>query len=90
LGERLSLTSGSVTALIDRLEAQAWAVRERHPGDRRKVVVKLTAAAHDIRRRELAPLVEAIEHTAAQLPGAERDTVVHFLSALTSAAAHIA
>src|SRR5687767_9379055 len=37
LGERLSLTSGSVTALVDRLERLGWAFREPHPDDRRKI-----------------------------------------------------
>lgn len=40
LGQRLGLTSGSVTSLIDRLEQQALVKRQRDPSDRRKVVVQ--------------------------------------------------
>ena len=42
LGTLLSLTSGSVTALVGRLEVLGWARREPHPDDRRKVIVSLT------------------------------------------------
>jgi DNA-binding MarR family transcriptional regulator len=39
IGDRLSLTSGSVTTLIDRLERKDLVRRQRHANDRRKVVV---------------------------------------------------
>src|SRR5262245_57584956 len=48
LGVRLSLTSGSVTALIDRLERLGWAERTPHPDDRRKVLVRSTPKAIEI------------------------------------------
>jgi DNA-binding MarR family transcriptional regulator len=41
IGERLSLTSGSVTSLIDRLERKDLVERQPHPKDRRKVVVRV-------------------------------------------------
>jgi len=40
LAERLCLTSGAVTALLDRLERLGWAKREPHPHDRRSVIVR--------------------------------------------------
>ena len=39
IGNRLSLTSGSVTTLIDRLERQNLVKRQAHATDRRKVMV---------------------------------------------------
>ena len=39
IGNRLSLTSGSVTTLIDRLERKDLVKRQPHPKDRRKVIV---------------------------------------------------
>jgi len=39
IGNRLSLTSGSVTTLIDRLERQDLVKRQPHAKDRRKVIV---------------------------------------------------
>lgn len=43
LGVELGLTSGSVTALCDRLVHAGLVAREQHPADRRRVVVTLTA-----------------------------------------------
>ena len=72
LGTLLTLTSGSVTALIDRLEKLGWASRNRHAGDRRKVIVALTPNAWRIGQDELRPYLEAIDTTARQLGEPER------------------
>ena len=45
LGERLSLTSGAITMLVDRLERAGWVRRRPHPSDRRSVLVELSAQA---------------------------------------------
>lgn len=42
LVKRLGIASASVTALLDRLEAAGYTRRERHPTDRRSVLVTLT------------------------------------------------
>ncbi|MCD8804882.1 MarR family transcriptional regulator [Staphylococcus warneri] len=39
LGRRVGLTTGSVTALVDRLERAGYVKRERHPKDRRSIVI---------------------------------------------------
>jgi DNA-binding MarR family transcriptional regulator len=87
LGERLSLTSGSVTALLDRLERLGWAARERHPDDRRKVVVRLTTVAERTAEQELGPLVSAINDTAARLSARDRHAVERFLTEASDAVA---
>jgi hypothetical protein len=45
LGVALGLTTGSVTAMLDRLEALGYVTRSRDPADRRKVIVRATAQA---------------------------------------------
>jgi len=45
LARLTGLTSGAVTGVIDRLEQAGLARRERDPADRRKVYVRMTAAA---------------------------------------------
>jgi DNA-binding MarR family transcriptional regulator len=82
LGELLCLTSASVTALVDRLERQGWAVRDDHPGDRRKIVVTLTAIAHETRSREFQPYLDAIDEAVARLAPTDRAVVVTFLDDL--------
>ena len=84
LGTLLSLTSGSVTALIDRLEKLGWASRNRHPDDRRKVIVALTANAWQIGQDELEPYLDAIDTTARALSRRERAVVARFLEDLTN------
>jgi DNA-binding MarR family transcriptional regulator len=42
LAERLGISTGSVTALIDRLERLGYVVRAPDPTDRRKVIVRAT------------------------------------------------
>jgi len=44
ISERLLITSGSVTSLIDTLEKAGLVTRSRHPVDRRKVLVDITDA----------------------------------------------
>lgn len=39
LAQRVGLTTGSVTSLVDRLEKRGYVARERHPRDRRKVII---------------------------------------------------
>jgi DNA-binding MarR family transcriptional regulator len=41
LAEWTGLTTGAITGLIDRLERAGFVRREDHPGDRRKVVVRV-------------------------------------------------
>ena len=43
LGEKVLLTSGSMTAAIDRLARRGWVVRGNDPEDRRSRIVRLTA-----------------------------------------------
>lgn len=42
LGEKVLLTSGSMTAAIDRLERRGLVTRGEDPGDRRSRIVRLT------------------------------------------------
>jgi DNA-binding MarR family transcriptional regulator len=44
LSDRLMVSAGNITGLIDRLAAEGLVERESRPGDRRTVQVRLTAA----------------------------------------------
>jgi len=44
LAQRLSITTGSATAMIDRLENAGFLVRRPHPTDRRSLLLELTPA----------------------------------------------
>ncbi|KAF1678826.1 MarR family transcriptional regulator [Bacillus mexicanus] len=50
LGEKTGLSTGSVTALVDRLEKAGYVAREKDPNDRRKVmIVPLTASKKHVK-----------------------------------------
>jgi len=58
LGRRLGLTTGSVTAMLDRLERLDLLTRAPHPHDRRMSVVSITEHAASRCQHLIAPLVE--------------------------------
>jgi DNA-binding MarR family transcriptional regulator len=87
MAERLLLSSGAVTFLVDRLE-QAGLVRRRpHPTDRRATLVALSAETELPEVPELAQYHEAIRRAAADLSAAGRAAVAGFLTTVTARAA---
>jgi DNA-binding MarR family transcriptional regulator len=87
LGERLSLTSGAVTAVIDRLERSGWVVRSPHPSDRRSVVVRMTEQSMEAGKRIYVPYSNALAEIAAALPAASRKVVADYLEKAADIAA---
>jgi DNA-binding MarR family transcriptional regulator len=79
LARRLQMTSGAMTALVDRLEGSGHVVRERHPDDRRRVLVRRTKKADDDLTEEIAPMAMQILELAESLDDAERQAVGRFL-----------
>lgn len=79
LARRLQMTSGAMTALVDRLEANGHVVRQRHPADRRRVLVRRTNKADDDLSAEIAPMALEIFELAESLDEAERRAVGRFL-----------
>jgi DNA-binding MarR family transcriptional regulator len=82
LGERLGLTTGAVTPLIDRLERVGYAQRLRHPRDRRGVLVELTPAG----RTEVGNLFELlasnVDRALDGMTPSEEEAVARFLSGI--------
>ena len=79
LARRLQMTSGAVTALVDRLEASGHAARAPHPSDRRRVVITRTQKADDDLTEEVAPMAMEILELAERLSDEERQAVGRFL-----------
>jgi DNA-binding MarR family transcriptional regulator len=61
IAERLVVTTGSMTSLLDNLEKRGLVRRLPHPDDRRKLLVDITPAAQEI-VDELLPTMHAREH----------------------------
>ena len=86
LGDRLSLTSGAITMLVDRLERAGWVQRRRHPSDRRSVLVELSPQAAELAPPGLASYHARIKLIAAGVPAAHREAIASFLQAAADAA----
>jgi len=84
LADRLDLTTGSVTALVNRLVRAGFVRRNPHADDRRRLVITLTRSG----TRITAGLFNGLRDATSQaLDGAtprQRSTVADFLSATTS------
>jgi DNA-binding MarR family transcriptional regulator len=88
LCDRLALTSGAVTALIDRLERLGWAERSAHPSDRRSVIVSTAAGADSDAMQLYRPFARAVTAAAGGMSAAEREAAVRFLEEAAAVARH--
>jgi DNA-binding MarR family transcriptional regulator len=84
LGERLGLTSGSVTALVDRLVKRKLVRRVAHETDRRVVLVQMTKTGHAASWEQIQFFVRGAFAASASLTEQERKTVEGFLVTLVS------
>jgi DNA-binding MarR family transcriptional regulator len=76
------LTSGAVTAVLDRLERAGYVRRTRDGADRRKVIVEITDQARRYSRELFGPTTEGAVAFAA-LPASELDAILRFLRRIT-------
>jgi DNA-binding MarR family transcriptional regulator len=79
LGELVDLSSGGVTALVQRLESAGHLVRRRHPTDGRSVLVELSPQFLERAERAFDPLVSDLDAASGELSPDERIVVRRFL-----------
>jgi DNA-binding MarR family transcriptional regulator len=82
LRERLGLTSGAVTACVDRLERAGHIRRVRESADRRVVHLHYAADARAAARTHFRPLAEATEAARSGFTQEELAVVLRFLAAV--------
>lgn len=80
LGERLNLSSGSVTALIDRLERAGHIRRDRDTADRRKVFLYYAERGAELARSFFAPLGRRTDAVMARYTDDELEVVHRFMT----------
>jgi DNA-binding MarR family transcriptional regulator len=85
LGERLSMSPGAVTAMIDRLESREYVQRIPNPEDRRSALVRITKAGLEESLRHLWPYIEEMKGVEEGFSEEERAVVARFLRAATRA-----
>jgi len=89
IGRRVDLTSGSITAAIDRLEARGLVARELDDADRRSRVVRLTPAGRAHIGGTFAQHAAALEAASSGLTKSERRSLIALLKKLGIAAERI-
>ena len=87
LAERLLLSSGAVTFLVDRMERAGFVQRQPHPTDRRATLVALAHGAELPVIPELDQYHQALGREVARLSATGRTAVAGFLAAVTIHAA---
>jgi DNA-binding MarR family transcriptional regulator len=85
LAELSSLSTGTVTGVIDRLERAGYVRRDRDPTDRRKVIV---SREEERIQREIAPLYEPqarrLANVLERYSATELETIADFLERVTA------
>jgi len=82
LVERSMIDASSMVAVLDELEAMGLAERRRHPDDRRKHAVHLTARGRRTLERARAVAVQTAQETFAPLSPTELETLRRLLRKL--------
>ena len=85
LQDRLNLTSGATTAVIDRLERLNHATRSRDSADRRKVHLHHSEEAREVGQEFFAPLGMLTAEVLDAFTPEEVDVVIRFLELLSMA-----
>ena len=90
LGERLSISPGAGTAMIDRLESRGYVERIPNPEDRRSALVLITKAGLEESLRHLWSYIEDMQGVEEGFSEEERDVIGRFLGEATRVTHHAA
>jgi MarR family 2-MHQ and catechol resistance regulon transcriptional repressor len=82
LGKKVLLSSGSMTAAVDRLERSGFVQRAATPEDRRARIVHLTEEGSRLIRRVFAEHKRDMEHVFSRLDKSERNALASLLRKL--------
>jgi len=87
LGEALGLTSGAVTAVVDRLERSGHLRRVRDQHDRRRVILENSPGGQQLVDQYFAPIRRRSEEVMDQFTSTELEVVSRYLAATGTAMA---
>ena len=81
LADRLGLTTGSVTTMLDRLQKIGYITRSPHPSDRRRVIVRATETATRRAWEFMEPLMaEGQQHLLSRYTAEQLGLITDFLT----------
>lgn len=87
LGERLFVSPGAITALVDRLEKAGHLERVANPKDRRSSLLRTTPSGREAMVAQVLPLASEVDRIAGSLSEEELAAVESFLREVTAATA---
>lgn len=87
LGEELGLTSGAVTAVVDRLERSGKLRRVRDQHDRRRVMLENSSDGRRLAEQYFAPVRRRSEEVMDQFTSGELEVISRYLAATAAAMA---
>jgi len=79
LTHRLHMTTGAMTAMLDRLAERDYVVREHHETDRRRIVVRLTTSGRDRIFTQVHGVAASVVAASKQLDAEQRRTVAVYI-----------
>jgi MarR family transcriptional regulator, 2-MHQ and catechol-resistance regulon repressor len=82
IGEKVELTTGSITTAVDRMEAKWLVVRKNHPEDRRVRIVELTAKGRRLIEKAYAQHEIDMERAMQHFSREDRSELVDLLKRL--------
>ncbi|MEU9806287.1 MarR family transcriptional regulator [Mycobacterium sp. NPDC050853] len=88
LGERVALTSGATTALVNRLERAHHVVRVREQADRRVVSLHATEHVRGLAEQYFGPLGDRLDEMMSQYPAEQRRQFIDFMVDLRTTLEH--
>ena len=83
LTRRLRMTTGAMTAMLDRLAERDYVVREPHSSDRRRVVVRLTPDGRDRIFTQVHGMANDVVDLADRFDADERRVIGRYLDAVS-------
>jgi DNA-binding MarR family transcriptional regulator len=79
LTHRLHMTTGAMTALLDRLAERDYVVREPHQTDRRRIAIRLTASGRERIFGHVHGMASAVVTASQRLDPEQRRTVAEYI-----------
>jgi len=83
LGQLIAMDAATVKGVIDRLKARSYVALSRHAGDKRRLLVSLTAEGRTAIAALIAPAQAISQETLAPLTPREAETLLRLLNKLT-------
>lgn len=80
LARALHITSAAATAVVDRLVRAGHAVREPHPDDRRRMIIRAVESSREKTMEHVYPMMGMVEEQLAKLDEVGREAVLTFLT----------